>query len=162
VQTGYTPPRRLPLSLRQPGEEGANFDGLLSRKVVACSNAPTISRRRSGAGAEAARALFAALVEGLGTGAASQWVKVRLPPDDREYLLFAWLKALALARRLITRRRQVAQVLPGRGHPGLETPLGEGRQQLPAGADLGKHGGDAFRRAYHQQPLRLPLNLFRR
>jgi SHS2 domain-containing protein len=44
--------------------------------------------------AEAARALFAALVEDLGTVVASQRVEVRLPPDDREYLLFDWLKAL--------------------------------------------------------------------
>lgn len=44
--------------------------------------------------AEAARALFAALVEDLDTVVASQRVEVRLPPDDREYLLFDWLKAL--------------------------------------------------------------------
>ena len=44
--------------------------------------------------AEAAEALFAALVEDLGTVVASQRVEVRLPPDDREYLLFDWLKAL--------------------------------------------------------------------
>ena len=44
--------------------------------------------------AEAAEALFAAIVEGPGTVVASQRVDVRLPPDDREYLLFDWLKAL--------------------------------------------------------------------
>jgi SHS2 domain-containing protein len=44
--------------------------------------------------AEAAQALFAAIVEDIGTVVASRRVDVRLPPDDREYLLFDWLKAL--------------------------------------------------------------------
>ena len=44
--------------------------------------------------AEAAQALFAALVEDVGTVVAAQRIEVRLPPDDREYLLFDWLKAL--------------------------------------------------------------------
>ena len=44
--------------------------------------------------AEAGRALFATIVEDLGTVVASQRVEVRLPPDDLEYLLFDWLKAL--------------------------------------------------------------------
>ncbi len=44
--------------------------------------------------AEAGQALFTAIVEDLGTVVASQRVDVRLPADDREYLLFDWLKAL--------------------------------------------------------------------
>jgi len=44
--------------------------------------------------AEAARALFAAIVEDLDTVRPLQRVEVRLPADDREYLLFDWLKGL--------------------------------------------------------------------
>jgi SHS2 domain-containing protein len=44
--------------------------------------------------AEAAEALFSAIVEDLGTVAASRKVEVRLAGSDREYLLFDWLKAL--------------------------------------------------------------------
>ncbi|HVS39649.1 MAG TPA: archease [Gemmataceae bacterium] len=44
--------------------------------------------------AEAARALFSAIVEDLGTVVASQRVEVRIAGEDREYLLFDWLKAL--------------------------------------------------------------------
>ena len=44
--------------------------------------------------AEAAQALFASIVEDVGTVVAARRVDVRLPPDDREYLLFDWLKAL--------------------------------------------------------------------
>ncbi|HZY90458.1 MAG TPA: archease [Gemmataceae bacterium] len=44
--------------------------------------------------AEAAQALFAAIVEDAGTVVAARRVDVRLPADDREYLLFDWLKAL--------------------------------------------------------------------
>ena len=43
---------------------------------------------------EAARGLFSVIVEDLGTVVASQRIDVRLEGDDREYLLFDWLKAL--------------------------------------------------------------------
>jgi SHS2 domain-containing protein len=44
--------------------------------------------------AEAAQALFAAIVEDLGTIQPRQRLDVRLTADDREYLLFDWLKEL--------------------------------------------------------------------
>jgi SHS2 domain-containing protein len=44
--------------------------------------------------AEAAQALFAAIVEDLGTIQPRQQLDVRLTADDREYLLFDWLKEL--------------------------------------------------------------------
>ncbi len=44
--------------------------------------------------AEAAMALFSAIVEDLGTVAASRKVEVRLSGSDREYLLVDWLKSL--------------------------------------------------------------------
>ncbi len=44
--------------------------------------------------AEAARALFSAVVEDLGTVVAFQRVNVRVAGGDKEFLLFDWLKAL--------------------------------------------------------------------
>jgi SHS2 domain-containing protein len=44
--------------------------------------------------AEAARALFSAVVEDLGTVVASQRLPVRVAGVDKEFLLFDWLKAL--------------------------------------------------------------------
>jgi SHS2 domain-containing protein len=44
--------------------------------------------------AEAGAALFAAIVEDLGTVAPVCSVQVQLTADDREYLLFDWLQAL--------------------------------------------------------------------
>ncbi len=44
--------------------------------------------------AEAGLALFAAILEDPGTVVASQPREVRLAGDDREYLLFDWLKTL--------------------------------------------------------------------
>jgi len=44
--------------------------------------------------ADAARALFAAIVEDLGTVQPLQHIEVRLSADDCEYLLFDWLKEL--------------------------------------------------------------------
>jgi SHS2 domain-containing protein len=44
--------------------------------------------------AEAAQALFAAIVEDLSTIQPRQCLDVRLTADDREYLLFDWLKEL--------------------------------------------------------------------
>lgn len=44
--------------------------------------------------AEAARALFSAVVEDLGTVVASQRLEFRIAGTDKEYLLFDWLKAL--------------------------------------------------------------------
>lgn len=43
---------------------------------------------------EAAQALFAAIVEDLGTVRAQQELAVELDGDDRAYLLFDWLKEL--------------------------------------------------------------------
>ena len=43
---------------------------------------------------EAARALFAAIVEDPGTVRPAQEVAVRIGGEEREYLLFDWLKAL--------------------------------------------------------------------
>ena len=44
--------------------------------------------------AEAARALFSAIVEDLGTVAPRQKVEVNLTGEDRDYLLFDWLNEL--------------------------------------------------------------------
>jgi SHS2 domain-containing protein len=44
--------------------------------------------------AEAAEALFAALVVDPGSVKPQRAVEITLPPDDLEYLLFDWLKAL--------------------------------------------------------------------
>src|SRR5262245_63848583 len=44
--------------------------------------------------AEAAAALFSAIVEDLGTVRPERELTVRLPADEREYLLFDWLKTL--------------------------------------------------------------------
>ena len=44
--------------------------------------------------AEAAQALFATIVEDLGTVLASQQLDVQLAGEDPEYLLFDWLKTL--------------------------------------------------------------------
>ncbi len=44
--------------------------------------------------AEAARALFATLVEDLDSIAARQRLEVTIPGSEREYLLFDWLKEL--------------------------------------------------------------------
>jgi SHS2 domain-containing protein len=43
---------------------------------------------------EAARALFSAIVEDLGTVVPSQRLEIRLAGTDKEYLLFDWLKTL--------------------------------------------------------------------
>ena len=44
--------------------------------------------------AEAARALFSAVVEDLGAVAASQRLEIRLAGTDKEFLLFDWLRTL--------------------------------------------------------------------
>jgi len=44
--------------------------------------------------AEAAQALFSTIVEDLSTVEPRQKIDVNLPADDREYLLFDWLKEL--------------------------------------------------------------------
>jgi SHS2 domain-containing protein len=44
--------------------------------------------------AEAGQALFSAIVEGLGTVRPLQRIDVRLTGEEREYLLFDWLKEL--------------------------------------------------------------------
>jgi SHS2 domain-containing protein len=43
---------------------------------------------------EAARALFSTIVEDLGTVEPSQKLGIKLAADDREYLLFDWLREL--------------------------------------------------------------------
>src|SRR5262245_51353152 len=43
---------------------------------------------------EAAQALFEAVVENLASVRPDQRIEVSLPPDEPEYLLFDWLKAL--------------------------------------------------------------------
>ena len=60
--------------------------------------------------AEAALALFAALVEDLNTIRPTQSLEVRLAGTDREYLLFDWLRELLYqfdARHLVLGRFQV-------------------------------------------------------
>jgi SHS2 domain-containing protein len=43
---------------------------------------------------EAGRALFAAIVENFESVRSLQRIAIQLPPEDREYLLFDWLKEL--------------------------------------------------------------------
>jgi SHS2 domain-containing protein len=60
--------------------------------------------------AEAAQAVFAAIVEDLRTVEPRERLDVRLPPDDREYLLFDWLRQLLYhfdARHLLLGRFEV-------------------------------------------------------
>jgi len=60
--------------------------------------------------AEAGEALFAAIVEDLGTVEPRQPIEVRLAADDRVYLLFDWLKELLYhfdAEHLLLSRFQV-------------------------------------------------------
>ncbi len=60
--------------------------------------------------AEAGEALTAALVENPQTIAATTELRIELPPDDREYLLFDWLKQLLYhfeTERLICSRFEV-------------------------------------------------------
>ena len=59
---------------------------------------------------EAARALFAAIVEDPGAVQPRERLDVRLPPDEREYLLFDWLRQLLAnfdARHLLFSRFEV-------------------------------------------------------
>jgi SHS2 domain-containing protein len=65
--------------------------------------------------AEAGAALFSTLVEDLGTVVASRKLEVRLEGDDREYLLFDWLRTLLYhfdAEHLLFARFEV-RVRPG-------------------------------------------------
>src|SRR5262245_17755043 len=83
--------------------------------------------------AEAAEALFSTLVEDLGTVVASRKLEVRLEGDDREYLLFDWLKALLYhfdAEHLLFSRFE-ARLRPG-GLDGAAwgEPLDRGRHEL--------------------------------
>ena len=60
--------------------------------------------------AEAARALFSAVVEDLDTVVASKRLEVRIAGADKEYLLFDWLKSLLYhfdAERLLFSRFEV-------------------------------------------------------
>ena len=83
--------------------------------------------------AEAAECLFSAIVEDLSTIRPAQAVEVRLRAEDREYLLFDWLKALLYhfdAEHLLFRRFEVRV-----GEDGLEgrawgEPLDRARHEL--------------------------------
>ena len=83
--------------------------------------------------AEAAQALFAAIVEDPGTVVARQSLEVRLDGADREYLLFDWLRELLYrfdSRHLLFGRFEVRV-----GETGLEAtargePLDRARHEL--------------------------------
>ena len=60
--------------------------------------------------AEAARGLFSVIVEDLDAVQPRERLDVRLPPDEREYLLFDWLRQLLYAfdaRHLLLSRFEV-------------------------------------------------------
>ena len=83
--------------------------------------------------AEAGQALFATIVEDLGTVVASRELDIRLSGDDREYLLFDWLRTLLYhfdAEHLLLARFEVRI-----GEGGLEgrawgEPLDRARHEL--------------------------------
>jgi SHS2 domain-containing protein len=83
--------------------------------------------------AEAARALFAAIVEDLDTVRPLQRVEVRLPADDREYLLFDWLKGLLYrfdAEHLVFSRFEVKLGDDGLTGTAWGEPLDRARHEL--------------------------------
>ena len=83
--------------------------------------------------AEAARALFAAIVEDLDTVRPLQRVEVRLPADDREYLLFDWLKGLLYrfdAEHLLLSRFEVKLGNDGLTGAAWGEPLDRARHEL--------------------------------
>jgi SHS2 domain-containing protein len=83
--------------------------------------------------AEAAEALFSALVVDLGAVKPAVSVEIVLPPDDLEYLLFDWLKALLYrfdVEKLLFSRFEVtvgAEGLRGLAHG---EPLDRARHEL--------------------------------
>jgi SHS2 domain-containing protein len=83
--------------------------------------------------AEAAEALFSVLVEDPGTVAESRTLEVDLAGDDREFLLFDWLKTLLYhfdAEHLLFRRFEV-RVRPDGLHAAARgEPLDRSRHEL--------------------------------
>jgi protein archease len=83
--------------------------------------------------AEAAECLFSAIVEDLSTIRPAQCVEVRLQAEDREYLLFDWLKALLYhfdAEHLLFRRFEVKLTDGGLEGRAWGEPLDRGRHEL--------------------------------
>ena len=82
---------------------------------------------------EAAECLFSAIVEDLSTIRPAQVVEVRLQAEDREYLLFDWLKALLYhfdAEHLLFRRFEVKVTADGLEGRAWGEPLDRGRHEL--------------------------------
>jgi SHS2 domain-containing protein len=83
--------------------------------------------------AEAARALFAAVVDNLDAVRPLQRVDVRLTGTDREYLLFDWLKALLYrfdAEHLVFGRFEVRVTAAGLAGTAWGEPLDPARHEL--------------------------------
>ena len=83
--------------------------------------------------AEAGLALFTAILEDPGTVVASQPLEVRLADDDREYLLFDWLKTLLYhfdAEHLVFARFDVEVREDGLTATAWGEPLDRGRHEL--------------------------------
>ena len=83
--------------------------------------------------AEAGLALFSAIVEELGTVVASQPLEVRLAGDDREYLLFDWLRTLLYhfdAEHLLLSRFEVRVREDGLEARAWGEPLDRSRHEL--------------------------------
>jgi SHS2 domain-containing protein len=83
--------------------------------------------------AEAAQALFAAIVEDLGTVAPRQRRDVQLSGDEREYLLFDWLKELLYhfdAEHLLLARFEVRVSATGLTGTAWGEPLDRSRHEL--------------------------------
>ena len=83
--------------------------------------------------AEAGRALFAALVEDLGAVAPAQRLDVQLAGDDREYLLFDWLRTLLYhfdAEHLLLSRFEVHVGEDGLTGSAWGEPLDRSRHEL--------------------------------
>ena len=83
--------------------------------------------------AEAAEALFATIVEDLAAVQLVRAVEVRLQAEDREYLLFDWLKELLYqfdAEHLLFRRFEVRVTADGLEGRAWGEPLDRARHEL--------------------------------
>ena len=83
--------------------------------------------------AEAAQALFAAIVEDLGTVVAARRLDVRLAGRDRDYLLFDWLRTLLYhfdAGHLLLARFEVHVGADGLSGAAWGEPLDRARHEL--------------------------------
>src|SRR4051794_17194470 len=83
--------------------------------------------------AEAARALFSAVVEDLGTVVASQRLELRIAGADKEFLLFDWLKTLLYhfdAEHLLFSRFEVRLADGGLTGKAWGEPLDRARHEL--------------------------------